>query len=408
MTNFRVAGIEAQRYIVVDDFYLSGDDGRHDTPRSRVEWALAPVEPPQAIGLPDLQTNKLQGDGSKTDFSTSAEPDRIRGSKLDQSTTVDDVAVERAVENENDATDFSISTTQHSQDSVTESSHRKAGIATAPALSKPTLPREASLVHVKDVASVNHAPGDMHLQNLKRKRNASPTDQGYEITADIHDPRKRKQPMLRSEASIAQDSLKSQVPYTGREFDANRSRPALKEAQTSRKEQNIAQTTLPTQPGLRKPYSPWAAKARAAGKTLQPIPRALKLSTLASVTGANCSKNKVVDILARIASVDEATTKPKSMPLKREMRISDASTDKEVTVSIFVDPEGCVPVPGDLVLMRNLVTHDWKGGRLSVYPAYCDGKDWYIPETSIADVGSYPQLEAMKAKILAKEGLKDG
>lgn len=144
--------------------------------------------------------------------------------------------------------------------------------------------------------------------------------------------------------------------------------------------------------------SPWASKARAAGTPLQPIERPLSLSTLASVTGVNRSRNKIVDVTAVVESVDESTVKPLHLPLKRDIQIVDTSTDRKVTVSIFVDPVDCVPTVGEIVLFRNLVTHDYKQGALNAYPKYCGGKDWYIPNPG---EGQASELRELKAKILA-------
>lgn len=144
--------------------------------------------------------------------------------------------------------------------------------------------------------------------------------------------------------------------------------------------------------------SPWASKARAAGNPLHPIERPLSLSTLASVTGVNRSRNKIVDVVAVVESVDESTIKPLHLPLKRDIRIVDNSTDRKVTVSIFVDPVDCVPTVSEIVLFRNLVTHDYKQGALNAYPKYCGGKDWYIPNPG---EGQAWELRELKAKILA-------
>lgn len=155
-------------------------------------------------------------------------------------------------------------------------------------------------------------------------------------------------------------------------------------------------------PAKRQAESPWARKAKAIGKPLQSVERPLRLSTLASVTGINRSRNKVVDILALIDSVDESAVKPARLPLKRDIRITDDSTDRKVTVSIFVDPVDCIPTAGEIVLFRNLVTHDWKQGALNAYPKYCDGKDWYIPDPERVERQGL-ELKDLKAKILAVE-----
>lgn len=154
-----------------------------------------------------------------------------------------------------------------------------------------------------------------------------------------------------------------------------------------------------TTAALRRTESPWARKAKAAGTPLQPIERPLRLYTLASVTGVNRSRNKVVDVLAMVESVDDSTVKPAHLPLKRDIRIIDGTTNTPITISIFVDPVDCIPSVGDVVLFRNLVTHDWKQGALNAYPKYCDGKDWYILDLE----GRGRELEDLKAELLATE-----
>lgn len=175
------------------------------------------------------------------------------------------------------------------------------------------------------------------------------------------------------------------------------SKKVKKQAQRGSKSNEGNTTTV-----SRQTESPWARKAKAAGTPLQPIERPLRLSMLASVTGVNRSRNKVVDILALVHSVDDSTVKPVHLPLKRDIRITDGSTDRPITVSIFVDPVDCVPSVGEIVLFRNLVTHDWKQGALNAYPKYCDGKDWYIPDPERVE-GRGLELKDLKAKILATE-----
>jgi len=126
-------------------------------------------------------------------------------------------------------------------------------------------------------------------------------------------------------------------------------------------------------------FTAYAQKAIKAGKPLQPVSRPLRLSTLASVTGANASRNKTIDILALIDSVDDHTIKRKDVPLYRDIHIADPSTEKIVTLSVFIDPVELLPSVGELVLFRSVTTHEYKGGKLNAYPQHCDGKDWYIP-----------------------------
>ncbi len=103
----------------------------------------------------------------------------------------------------------------------------------------------------------------------------------------------------------------------------------------------------------------------------------LQLSTLASVTGTNATRNKQVNILAMVEHVNSSTVKPTTAPLKRDLRIVDPSTDRKVTLSVFVDPVNFIPKKYDIILFRDLTTHDFSGGNLNAYPKKCMGKEWY-------------------------------
>ena len=161
-------------------------------------------------------------------------------------------------------------------------------------------------------------------------------------------------------------------------------------------------------PILSHELSPWATKAAEAGTPLEPILTPLKLSTLASVTGHNRSRNKMVDVLAAVDSVDDFTVKRTNMPLKRDIRITDASTEKKVTLSIFTNPLDIIPTVGTIILFRNLITHDFKGGNLNAYPKQCDGKDWCIPNPYSSTPGSNLNLEETLNKIREDIDLGEG
>ena len=110
--------------------------------------------------------------------------------------------------------------------------------------------------------------------------------------------------------------------------------------------------------------------------SLEQPPPALQLSTLASITGTSASRNKQVNILAMIEYVSNSTVKPTTAPLKRDVRIVDPSTDRKVTLSVFIDPVKFTPKQYDIILFRDLTTHDFSGGNLNAYPKKCRGKDW--------------------------------
>lgn len=111
-----------------------------------------------------------------------------------------------------------------------------------------------------------------------------------------------------------------------------------------------------------------------------PIKRPLQLRSLESLTGQHATRNKVYDVFAVICSVDSSVIKPATMPLKRDMRIMDRSTDKKVLVSVFVDPVHFQPRVGTVALFRSLTTHEWDRGMLNVYPQQCGGKAWFVPD----------------------------
>ena len=137
-------------------------------------------------------------------------------------------------------------------------------------------------------------------------------------------------------------------------------------------------------------------------------PSPLQLSTLASVTGTNATRNKQVNILAMIEYVSGSTVKPTTAPLKRDVRIVDPSTDRRVTLSVFVDPVNFVPKKYDIILFRDLTTHDFSGGNLNVYPKKCKGKEWFVPNPYNIEECDMKSMEVFRAKYLSRRanGLK--
>lgn len=127
------------------------------------------------------------------------------------------------------------------------------------------------------------------------------------------------------------------------------------------------------------------------------VPSPLQLSSLASVTGTNATRNKQVNILAMIEYVSNSTVKPTTAPLKRDVRIVDSSTDKKVTLSVFVDPVNFVPKKYDIMLFRNLTTHDFSGGNLNAYPKKCKGKEWCILNPYHAEECDMKSMEEFRA-----------
>lgn len=127
-------------------------------------------------------------------------------------------------------------------------------------------------------------------------------------------------------------------------------------------------------------------------------PSPMQLSTLASVTGTNATRNKQVNILAMIEYVSSSTVKPTTAPLKRDIRLVDPSTDKKVILSVFIDPVNFLPKKYDIMLFRNLTTHDFSGGNLNAYPKKCRGKEWCILDPYDIEECDMKSMEVFRAK----------
>ncbi|MCJ1278016.1 hypothetical protein MMC21_005830 [Puttea exsequens] len=126
-------------------------------------------------------------------------------------------------------------------------------------------------------------------------------------------------------------------------------------------------------------FSPYAKRALDSGNPLRPITRPLKLNSLISITGPHASRNKTIDVLALITAVVPTTIQRKGLPTYRDIQIIDPSVDHDVTLSVFVDPEDCVMGVGEVVLLRSVTTHEYKGGKLNAYPQHCRGREWCLP-----------------------------
>ena len=118
----------------------------------------------------------------------------------------------------------------------------------------------------------------------------------------------------------------------------------------------------------------------------QPITRPLTLVPLSQITGppSSVQRNKIVDVLAVIASVAPSVTQRAQrphldLPPSRDLRVVDPSTSKKVQLTVFVGAEDFVPAVGTVALFRSVTTHEWDGGSLKAYPRDCRGKEWFVP-----------------------------
>lgn len=122
-----------------------------------------------------------------------------------------------------------------------------------------------------------------------------------------------------------------------------------------------------------------ALEAIMKGVPLKPFNDRPMIKSLAAVTGRNKSRNHDVDVLAMIVSCDSSTTKPASLPLKRDIRIIDFSVEEPIVLGIFIDPVNTLPKAGTIALFRHVTTHDFRKGNLNAYPARVAGREWFIP-----------------------------
>ena len=98
-------------------------------------------------------------------------------------------------------------------------------------------------------------------------------------------------------------------------------------------------------------------------------PSKLTITPLSQLTGAHASRNQLHTVLALITHVDPHTYKPPTLPhRKRDLRIRDASTSKNVLLSVFLDAETFQPPIGAVALFKDVMTHHWGGGNLKKWP----------------------------------------
>lgn len=186
------------------------------------------------------------------------------------------------------------------------------------------------------------------------------------------DPRKRKR------GTTVQD-LDPDLPLSARKADESRESLSTKVIRGQARDDSQLRSSNETSDSASisniPPPQEDPTKARVSAER---SPSLLELSTLASITGIYATRNKQVNILAMIEYVSSSTVKPTTAPLKRDVRIVDPSTDRKVTLSVFIDPVNFVPMKYDIILFRDLTTHDFSGGNLNAYPKKCRGKEWYI------------------------------
>ncbi|KAH0556977.1 hypothetical protein GP486_005236, partial [Trichoglossum hirsutum] len=125
--------------------------------------------------------------------------------------------------------------------------------------------------------------------------------------------------------------------------------------------------------------SQYAIYSIEAGNPLKRIGRPLDIITLKSLAGLAKKQNRICDILAVIETEPSPIIKQYNLPPKRDIKLSDPTTLKRITLSVFVDAEHFTPAIGTICLIRNVRNHRFNGQSLNAYPEDCEGYDWFIP-----------------------------
>ncbi|KAH0543714.1 hypothetical protein FGG08_002030 [Glutinoglossum americanum] len=129
--------------------------------------------------------------------------------------------------------------------------------------------------------------------------------------------------------------------------------------------------------------SQYAIYSIEAGKSLKRISRPLDIVTLKSLAGLAKRQNRICDILAIIETSPSPIIKRPHLPPKRDIKLSDPTTLKRITLSVFVDAEHFTPAIGTICLIRNVRNHRYDGQSLNAYPEDCEGYDWFIPNPEL-------------------------
>ena len=240
-------------------------------------------------------------------------------------------------------------------------------------------------------------------QLLKRKRDTASSDFDSNL-------RKRDQELWNS-APEPENEIGPDPTSVSDAFNSTKFKPKRSDVESAKEEGSFSdESTYSVAHDLHIASNPAPSPSKTATNASRPITRPLKVSSLASMTSVNRSKNEIHDILALIVHVDAHTYKPPRMPRKRDLRIMDTSTSKRVVLSVFTDPVGFEPKVGTVALFRNLTTHDWDGGNLKAYPWVCEGTAWFmpVPDDGMVEgiaMGDVERLRELRDSVMSSHGL---
>ncbi|KAJ6262857.1 hypothetical protein Dda_1414 [Drechslerella dactyloides] len=111
-----------------------------------------------------------------------------------------------------------------------------------------------------------------------------------------------------------------------------------------------------------------------------------------------------VNVLAIIAARDEHTIK-RSIGIKRDLHLLDATTPRTIWLSVWVDAETFKPAVGACVLFRGLTVHRFDGRSLNAFKEVA-GREWCVVEPRASTVAGVSELKEWWRQRAVEETLK--
>ena len=372
--DFARVKFQSYRYIIVDDFYSIGDEPRSQIDDIRQDLYCELIKTPAA---PKTQREDRSSKDTRRRLFTSSshENDDRQGSPLGnhfRSTDSSPASVMTKFSFENDASQ-SPSRNKSLDPSMTVA---QTPVKTAKRMRSPynddldSTVRASKILRANDRASYLHSPLEgPSIQRSKPSVQAlAPRVSAEQIEKHLVEVRNEMTPDKDTGYGVREDGFTTKQTVETTVF---------RDPETPTKLLS-GYTRVLSPLNANSPSSKFTSTISTTSKMLLSIKRPLNIRSLAAVTGVNASKNKVYDFFAVVAAVDASVVKPELMPLKRDIRIVDPSTEKRVLVSIFVDPVNFKPSVGTVALFRSLTTNRYDGGMLNAYPQHCGGKQWFI------------------------------
>lgn len=110
------------------------------------------------------------------------------------------------------------------------------------------------------------------------------------------------------------------------------------------------------------------------------LSKPLKLTPLKSIPNLPYKQNWVVNILSVVSSLSEVETATLPPFQQRTARLTDPSTNKQVLLTVFLNPAEFTPVVGSVVLLLGVKNHRFDGGSLKKYgnEKVKEGSKWWF------------------------------